>query len=233
MAKLPGIYEQEYEHRRYLVDHQALVRGKDVVVDERANSMIPPPYRIVPGTVIVRARGGERYVEATNTLGERNQPASVSALVPADPAWANTQVTVSHAPGLGFLVPLGAQAVDNASVVAALNQDPAFATRYLADEDPAGRVRIRTRDAGAAAFLHVQSSLQAAFGADGASGSGADADYRVTDALAELLEVVGGRRIPALVATLFAGHFVEPALLHLTPEARVVLARRGSIFRSF
>ena len=233
MAKLPGIYEQEYEHRRYLVDHQALVRGKDVVVDEQANSALAPRHRIVPGTVIVRLRGGERYVEATSPLGERNQPAGVSALVPADPAWAGTQITVSHALGLGFVVPLGAQAVDNASVVAELNRDPAFAARYLADEDPAGRVRIRTRDAGATAYLHVQSSLQGAFGADGASGSGVDADYRVTDALAELFEVVGGRRIPALVSTLFAGHFVEPALLHLTSEARVVLARRGSIFRSF
>jgi hypothetical protein len=233
MAKLPGIYEQEYEHRRYLVDHQALVRGKDVVVDERANSALLPRHRTVPGTVIVRLRGGERYVEATSPLGERNQPAGVSALVPADPAWAGTQITVSHALGLGFVVPLGAQAVDNASVVAELNLAPAFAARYVADEDPAGRVRIRTRDAGATAYLHVQSSLQGAFGADGASGSGVDADYRVTDALAELFEVVGGRRIPALVSTLFAGHFVEPALLHLTPEARVVLARRGSIFRSF
>ena len=72
-----------------------------------------------------------------------------------------------------------------------------------------------------------------AFGTDGASGSGADADYRVTDSLAELVEVQGGRRIPASAATLFAGHFVEPALVSLTPEARVVLARRGSIFRSF
>jgi hypothetical protein len=233
MAKLPGVYSQEYEHRRYLVDHQAMVRGKDVVVDERAASPLPPPYRIVPGTTIVRVRGGDRYVEATNPLGDRNQPASVSALQPADAAWANTQVTVTHAPGLGFLVPLGAQVVDNATAVAALNQDAAFATRYLADEDPAGRVRIRTRDAGATAYLHVKSSLQAAFGADGASGSGADADYRVTDALAELVELHSGRRIPASVATLFAGHFVEPALLHLTPEARVVLSRRGSIFRSF
>ena len=233
MAKLPGVYMQEYEHRRYLVDHQALVRGKDVVVDERATSSLPPPYRILPGTVIVRVRGADRYVEGTSPLGERNQPASVSALVAADPAWAGTQVTVTHAPGLGFLVPLGAQAIDNASVVAALNQDPAFQLRYVADEDPNGRVRVRPRDAGAPAYLHVQASLQAAFGADGASGSGADADYRVTDAVAELVEIPGGRRIPAIVATLFAGHFVEPALLHLTPEARVVLSRRASIFRSF
>ena len=233
MAKLPGIYTQEYEPRRYLVDHQGLVCGKDVVIDERATGAMPPTERIVPGTVIVRVRGGDRYVEATSPLGERNQPASVSALVPADAAWAGTQVTVSHAPGLGFLVPLGAQAVDNLSVIAALNQDAAFASRYLADEDANGRVRVRTRDAGAQAYLHVLSSLQAAFGTDGASGSGADADYRVTDSLAELVEVLGGRRIPASAATLFAGHFVEPALVSLTPEARVVLARRGSIFRSF
>ncbi len=233
MATLPGIYTQEHEERRYLVDHQGLVRGKDVVVDERATGALPPTDRILPGSVIVRVRGGERYVEATSPLGEQSQPASVSALGPADPAWAGTQVTVTHAPGLGLLVPLGPQAVDGPSVVLALNQDPAFAARYLADLGPAGRVRVRTREAGAQAYLRVQSSLQAAFGVDGASGSGADADYRVTDSLAELRELQGGRRIPAVVATLFAGHFVEPALLHLTPEARVVLSRRGSIFRSY
>ena len=133
--------------------------------------------------------------------------------------WFNSAATNRHFRGRGAGPPL--------------RQDAAFTLRYLADEDPAGRVRVRTRDAGATAYLHVQSSLQAAFGADGSSGSGADADYRVTDALAELIEVLGGRRIPAVVATLFAGHFVEPALLHLTPEARVVRSRRGSIFRSF
>jgi hypothetical protein len=232
MAKLPGVYMDELEHWRYLVDHQGLVRGKDVVLDDRASSPLVPRHRIVPGTVIVRIRGADWYVEASSPLGERNLPASVSALQPADPTWAGSQVTVTHAQGLGFFVPLGPQVIDNPTAVAALNADPAFMTRYLADEDPNGRVRVRTRDAGAAAYVHVKSSLQPAFGADGASGSGADADYRVTDALAELLDLKG-RPIPAAVATLFAGHFVEPALLHLTPEARVVLARRGSTFRSF
>jgi hypothetical protein len=232
MAKLPGVFTEELEHRRYLVDHQGLVRGKDVVLDDRAVSPLAPRHRILPGTVVVRLRGAEWYVEASSPLGERNQPAGVSALQPADPTWAASQVTVTHAQGLGLLVPLGPQVVDNPTAVAALNADPAFMARYVADEDPNGRVRVRTRDAGATTYVHIKSSLQSAFGADGASGSGADADYRVTDALGELLDL-RGRQIPAVVATLFAGHFVEPALLHLTPEARVVLSRRGSIFRSF
>ena len=60
---------------------------------------------------------------------------------------------------------------------------------------------------------------------------GVDADYRVTDALGELRDLKGSR-IHASVATLVAGHFHERHLLHLTPEARVVFARRGSVFRS-
>ncbi len=230
MSKLPGVYTQEYEERRYLVDHQGLIRGKDVIVDERAASPLAPTHRLLPGTVVVRLQGGDWYVDAASPLGERNQPAGVSALAPADPAWAGSQVTVTHAPGLGFVVPLGAQAIDNLTAIDALNRDPFFRSHYLADEDPAGRLRIRTRVAGAQAFLRVQSTLQAAFGADGASGSGVDADYRVTDSVGELQDLMG-RRVRASVATLFAGHFLEPALLHLTAEARVVLTRRGALFR--
>ncbi|MCA8924572.1 MAG: hypothetical protein KDD82_22360 [Planctomycetes bacterium] len=231
MTKLPGIYTQEYEDRRYVVTKEGLVRGQDVVVDYRASSPLTPAHRILPGTVIVREAGSGRYTDAENARGERNQPASVSSQAPADAAWGGTMVTVSLAEGFGFTIPLAAGVNDNATAIDALNQSPAFATLFLADEDPNGLVRVRTRAAGAQAYLHVRSSLDAAFGAQGIAGHGVDANYRVTDGKAELRDLAGAR-IHALAPTLMAGHFDERELLRLTPEARVVLARRGSVFRS-
>ena len=231
MSKLPGVYTQEYEDRLYLVNDQGLVRGQDVVLDYRSSSPITPAHRVLPGTVIVKQQGSERFVDAASDRGERNQPAAVSSQAPADAAWGGTVVTVSLAGGLGFAIPLPAAVNDTATAVDALNQSPAFSNLFLADEDPSGRVRVRTRVAGAQAYVHVRSSLDAAFGPGGAAAHGVDADYRVTDALGELRDLKGSR-IQAIVATLFAGHFHERHLLDLTPEARVVLARRGSVFRS-
>jgi len=230
VSKLPGIYTQDYEDRLYLVNDQGLVRGQDVVLDHRASSPLTPAHRILPGTVIVREAGSERFTNAGNARGARNQPATVSALAPADAAWGGTVVTVSLSDGLGFPIPLPAAVNDNATAIDALNLDPAFAALFLADEDANGLVRVRTRAAGAQAYVHVQSSLDAAFGPGGAAGHGTDADYRVTDSLGELRDLKGAR-IHASVATLLAGHFHERHLLHLTPEARVVLSRRGSVFR--
>ena len=231
MSKVPGVYTQSYEDRLYLVNHQGLVRGQDVVLDNRASSPLTPAHRFLPGTVIVREAGTDRFTNASNARGARNQPAAVSALAPADAAWGGTVVTVSLADGLGFAIPLPAAVNDNATAIDALNQSPAFATLFLADEDPNGLVRVRTRAAGAQAYVHVQSSLDAAFGQGGTAGAGFDADYRVTDSLGELRDLKGSR-IQAIVATLLAGHFHERHLLDLTPEARVVLTRRGSVFRS-
>ena len=200
-----------------------------MVLDRDARSPIAPEHQIEPGTAIVRRRGSRRFVQAGHPDGEHNQPAAVSSLQPADPAWANTLITVSLADGLGFPVLLDANAVDNAAVLDQLNQDPPFAAQFLADEDTNGMIRVRTRDAGAGCRLHVQASIPAAFGPNGSAAHGLDADYRLTDGWADLLEL-GEGPTPYVVPTVLAGHFDESQLLHLTPEARVVLTRRGSIF---
>jgi len=230
MPAVPGVTKVELHDRRYILDEQGLIRGQAVVLDRDTRSPLAPDYQIEPGTAIVRRRGSARFVHAGHPDGERNQPAAISSLQPADPAWANALITVSLAPGLGFPVLLDANAVDNAAVVDQLNQSPPFAANFLADEDANGMVRIRTRDAGAQCRFHVQAAIPAAFGPNGAAGHGRDADYRLTDAWADLLEP-GNGPVHYLVPTVLAGHFDEAQILHLTPEARVVLTRRGSIFR--
>ena len=231
MSKVPGIYSQRYEDRLYLVNHQGLVRGQDVVLDPGVRSPLDPPYRIHPGTVIVRAQASKRFVAANDPTGQRNQPASVSALQPADNTWAGATVTVSRAPGLGVTVVLAQNTATNAGVVNRLSQDRDFSANFVADEDANGNVRIRTRAAGADQHLHVQSSLDAAFGPEGQAGYGTDADYRVTIDRAVEVQTTDGKPAEAVVPNLMAGHFKTDQLLHFTPEARVVLARRGSIFK--
>lgn len=230
MTLLPGLYTQEFQPRRFRVDDQALVRGKAVVLDRESRSPLAPDHWIPEGTVVVRRRGTTRFVHATHPDGERNQPASVAALAPADAAWGGTLVTVSLAEGLGFPVLLDPSVADNAAVIDALNQAPGFTSQFLADEGANGRVRVRTRSAGAGEVLHVRSSLDAAFGPEGTAASGRDADYRVTDGWGDVLELPG-RPVHAIVPSILAGHFEEQRLLHLTPEARAVFTRRGSIFR--
>ncbi|MCA8926268.1 MAG: hypothetical protein KDD82_30960 [Planctomycetes bacterium] len=229
MPAVPGIYRQDLEDRRYVLHEQGLLRGQEVVLDEETYSPLPPNDWIPPGTVVVRRQSAGRYVHPTHPDAARNQPAAVSSLQPADQAWAGTVVTASLTPGLGFAVPLDQSAVDNPAVIDQLNQDPAFVAHFLADEDQAGNVRVRTRAAGADQQLSVSSSLAAAFGPEGRAAHGTDADYRVTDAWAAVRELDGS---PShyMVPTLLAGHFDESELVHLTPEARVVLSRRGSIF---
>ncbi len=228
MSLLPGIHKRAFEHRRYLVNHHPLVHGADVTVDSAARSPILPPLRIQAGTVVVRHRQGRTFVPASDPQGARSTSAEVTALQPADATWAGSQITVSLAAGLGFPFGLDAQATTTAEVVDQLNRNPLFAVHFLAD-NAAGVLRIRSRESGAHKVLMVESSLPAAFGPVGMASQGRDADYRVTDATVEVKDL-DGNPIEALVPTIVVGHFLERELLDLTPEARAVLSRRGSLF---
>lgn len=229
MALLPGIYQRDFEDRVFVVNHHPQVRGSDVVLDPATRSPLHPTYRVLAGTVVVRQAQAATFLDADDPRGERNQPAEARSVQPPDAAWANTIVTVGPASGLATRVPLDPAATTVAAVVDQLNHYPDFWVHYLAD-DQGGLVRVRTREAGAHTTLHVESTLPAAFGPLGAQGHGLDADYRVTDAAVEVRDL-DGNPTEALVPTLVVGHFLERQLLHLTPEARAVLSRRGSLFR--
>lgn len=228
MPLLPGIFRREIEDRRFLVNHYPLIMGNDVVLDRVVRSPLPPTFRILPGTVVVKQDMARTYVDANDPRGERCQSAAVRAAAPADPTWANALVTVSLG-GPGVVVPLDPNATVNAAVIDQLNRDPRFAAHFLADEDQ-GVVRVLTRLVGARARVRVEASLPAAFGPQGVEAVGRDADYRVTAGLAELRDLVGNP-LEALVPTILVGHFDARELLHLTPEAEQVLSGRGSFFR--
>lgn len=228
MGLLPGLYTRAFDRRRHLINHHPELPGSDVVLDRTTRSPVAPFHRIPEGTVVVKQVTAPTFVAASDPRGARCRPAEIVAAQPADAAWANTIVTASLASGLGFPVLLDQAAVTTAAVVDQLNQSVPFASQFLAD-DVGGVVRIRTREAGAHKHLLVESTLPAAFGPAGAVGKGVDADYRVTDQAVELRDLEGNP-IEAVVPSLVIAHFDESELLHLTPEARAVLARRGALF---
>jgi hypothetical protein len=229
MALIPGIFRRDFEHRSYLVNHHPLVYGADVTLDVATRSPLVPAYRIPAGTVVVRQALSKTFIDAEDPCGDRCEPAVARSSQPVDAAWANTTITASLASTLGFAIQLDAAAVTTVAVVDQLNRHPLFAAHFVAD-DLGGLVRVRTREAGAHKTLYVESTLPAAFGPLGTFGRGLDADYRVTDAAVDLRDL-DGNPLPALVSTVVVGHFDEPQLLHLTPEARAVFSRRGSLFR--
>lgn len=232
MALVPGIFLQERVHRAFLVDDRPLVRGSSITLDKTTRSPLPAPSAHVPeGTVVVRLTQGMTYVTADDPRGSRCLPAEVKASQPADAAWAGSTIAVGMAGSgaLGLAVPLDPQATTTPTVVDQLNRHPLFAAHFVAD-DQAGLVCVRTREPGAHKVLHVESTLPAAFGPLGTAAHGTDAEYRVTDDAADLRDLTG-QPIEGLVPTLAVGHFVEKTLLSLTPEARAVLSRRGSLFR--
>lgn len=229
--RLPGLSVREFHPRCFLINDQVYARGRDVVVAADTQSPLAPEYEIRAGTVLVRAEGQDHFVVATDARADWARPASASALQPADAAWANSIVTVSLSRGLGFSVLLDQAAQDNAAVIDQLNRNAGFAGHFLADEDAAGHVRIRSRRSGADAFLLVESSHAPAFGATGVPGVGRDPEVCVADGLGELKDLQG-KRVPALVPVLRKGHFDEDQLIGLTPEAKRVLSRQGSLFSS-
>ena len=227
--RVPEITTREHRPRRYLVNDQVYVRHKDVVLEADTESPRLPVDKIRAGTVLVAAQRSSTFVVATDDRAEQARPARLVSLAPADPQWANSVLTASLGKETGFAVVLDASAVDTASVVDQLNRNLAFSVHFLSDEDPNGLVRIRTRHSGADAFMHVASSYVQAFGSRGTAAIGRDPVVCVADDLGELKDVEG-RAAQSLVPTIAAGHFRESELIALTPEARRVLSRRGSLF---
>jgi hypothetical protein len=85
---------------------------------------------------------------------------------------------------------------------------------------------------GANEWFYIDSTTHANFGFAEGKGNGVfgqDPDYRITAAFADL-ENESGTAVHASCPTYTSGHFDESALINLTAEARVVLARRGARF---
>ena len=187
-----------------------------------------PPWRIRPGNVLVKKTATNTYVAANDPAGDRNAPASVSALVVADASWQGTTITVTVDGGVPVLTVLGPADNTNALVIAKLNGNPSFAALCLADA-PGNTIRIRTLRGGRETVIFVASSLAAAFGPNGVSGLGTDADYRVLEDFTDLQDNTGVQ-VPGIGTTSLAAFYATQNLLNLTPEAQVVLSRNGALF---
>jgi len=130
--------------------------------------------------------------------------------------------------------------------VTALNADALFKADLIADKvatPVANTLRIRARRAGSDEYFEItDGTLNDQGGADqdtfanNTTAGGSDGDYRVLGlgggGHEDHLDMLGkdGNVAAQAAANLLAGHFDESELIGLTPDAKAVLSRRGSIF---
>lgn len=189
-----------------------------------------------PGFVVVKRASTGRYVAADDVNGDRNLPASVTALITADATFASKQFDFVVDGGVLFSVTVSATDDTDAEIAAAFNADTRFRGELIADV-VAARVRVRTLQAGRHKTLKINApALATAYGASGTEAVGSDADYRVLgheghpEEHVDLLDTYAVAQHAVGVRNLLAGYFSAAALIKLTAEARVVLGRNGSLF---
>lgn len=229
MSRIPGNIAVSHNARVVrLSEHGTALDTSAVIDSSNTDAGSTPTTRMRPGNVLVKRTSTGRYIEANDSNGDRNAPASVSASETADTDWQNAVITVTVDGGVSFSVTLGAADDTDAEVVAALNGNAVFAANCKADVS-GGVVRIRTLEAGAHKHLTVSADLATAFGSAGTSGNGTDADYVVQLPYVDL-EDENGTATHAEARVARVGHFDESQLINLTAEARATLSRRGSFF---
>jgi hypothetical protein len=228
--QLPGIVTVDFSDTSPLKSELAFEGAPDAVLDPSCTDPgNQPPWRFRAGAAVVNCSATNTFVAADDPTGDRNQPATVTALAPADATWAGKTVEFNLDGGPAFDIPLGAASNTNALVIADLGKDPRFPGNLVADELN-GLLRIRTLVTGADKTLKVNMpGLATAYGATGIVGAGSDADYRVTLVDGDLIDGSGAPAKSA-VACCRKGHFNSSKIRNLTPETKVVLIRRGAFF---
>src|SRR3954447_10190085 len=123
--QLPGITLVVFSDTSPIKSELAFEGAPDALLD--SSCMDPgnqPPWRFRAGAVVVRRSPSNTFVPGDDPTGDRNQPATIMALVPADATWAGKNVEVSFDGGPTLVVPVGAQSNTNALVIADLQKDP-------------------------------------------------------------------------------------------------------------
>ncbi|HZV02568.1 MAG TPA: hypothetical protein VFF73_38030 [Planctomycetota bacterium] len=228
--QLPGIILVVFSDTSPIKSELAFEGAPDALLDPSCTDPgNQPPWRFRAGAVVVWKSATSTFVPADDPTGDRNQPATVTALVAADATWAGKNVEINFDGGPTVVVPLGAQSNTNALVIADLLKDLHVAGNLLVDEFN-GLLRARTTEAGAEKSIKINMpALATAFGAAGTLGAGVDADYRVTLADGDLIDD-SGAPAKSVVTCCRKAHFNTAKLRNLTPEAKMVLLRRGAFF---
>jgi hypothetical protein len=213
----------------YLYDGQGLKQGDDVLLASGQTSSITPNHRIPRGTVVVKKTStGKYYLADDASNGDRNTGAVVTASETADADWKSKTITLTINGREVVTVTLGAGDDTDAEVKDALNADATF--KLWAVASVAGsRVVITSLQTGADVVMKITSNLSTAFGANGTSAQGVDADYRVTHLPVDLKDL-NAAAVDGTVPTVVAGRFRSSVLSNATAEAKAVLTRRGSQF---
>lgn len=226
MPAVPGFKSHTLADVPYLISEDGLRAADDVLINSGQTSTLTPNYRMPPGMVVGKGSGSTWY-QADHASVVKAAAAAIT--------------TSGHVDTLGAIVIVGNHA--NISVTTTtgtgteaenatdLNADANFAAHYIATSG-AGELTITSIATGADVEFYIDASTADGFGfAEGTANSvqGSGGDYRVTAFWADLQDLEG-TAVNAFAPAHYAGHFREAELSNLTPEARAVLAARGSRF---
>jgi len=229
MSVLPSIQQLTISPPNWKLKALPFVPGGAIVVDSSVQDQgSVPPWRIRPGNVLVKRTATNTYVTAQDPSGDRNAPATVLALIPADATWQGATITVTVDSGVPIATVLAATDNTNALVVTRLGLNPSFSGLLVADV-LGNVVRIRSLRGGREVSLVVTSTLATAFGPQGAFALGTDADYRVLEDFTDLQDNTGVA-VPGIGATSLSAYYATANLVNLSIEAQVVLSRNGAQF---
>lgn len=195
-----------------------------------------PTTLLRPGLGLVKRTSTGKWILASDSNGDTNTPATVTALETANASWASKQIDFYLDGGLArstpsFSVTMGAVDDTDAEIVVALNANAIFAANLIADVQ-ASRVRIRTREAGAHKSLRVFMNVYTgSFGALGTEANGTDAEYYV---LGEYVSMLDGSGVASdmLGKSHWRARYLNSQLIGATADMKSALVRRGCSFES-
>lgn len=235
---LPGtITESDFSDAVIHIDETDFLAGPEVVLKSTVTDAgATPTSTIRKGNVIVKKTSDGLYYAddgTTNAAGaDRNTQASVTALITADATFDSKVISV-FVDGVALPpITLGSGDDTDAEVAVALNANAIFAANCVASV-VASRVVIKTLRSGRLTSLKVSSNLTTAFGANGTTSHGTDADYLVTEEEVSTLDITGAA-VNTPVKTSRKAYYKESALCSsngaISDEAKTVLFRNGARF---
>lgn len=228
MTRIPHLTTTTKTGRSVLIDNSVDLCADTITLDStNTDSGSSPTSWIRPGNVVAYYTSGGNFVEANDANADAATAPSITTSGHGD-ATADIVIVGNHGT---ISVTVSTGTGTEANCATDLNADQAFAANYIASS-AAGELTITSLHTGPEEWFYIDASTSDTYGfAEGIANAvqGTDPDIRVVLDYVSLLDEFGNA-IDGDVLAARSGHFDESALINLTPEAKAVLSRRGSIF---
>lgn len=222
---LPNFQSTTFTDRHILESVVGLELAPQTLIDgtNSSDATNTPTWRVRPGMVLGLDISAGLWLNADHASVDVSAPASISSSSHTD----GNGVIKLVGPGGTISVTTTTGTGTEANNATDLNADANFAAHYIATSG-GGELTITAIDPFADFYVHSDTMATAAF-AEGIANKvqGVPGDYRVVADFVDLQDV-DGNAVNGPVRAYARGHFDESNLINLTPDAKLVLSKRGS-----